>query len=231
MTAERHELDRVLHRHRTADPIGANLRAAEDRGVPEPDDEVRWSQAPPDAGVARPDAGVPPAATPSATLTVTGDSSYTDTATESRKPVRFNVTWSGGKKENYVIVNWLKGYLKKSDGKYLKVKMYGSKVDFNFTGWQVDSQDTDPVYWSDSGGRWNYVVDAADKFHATDNPGPMYTSDGKGAEANLDFKTGVYKAADVPTTTSGTISATPLHSLQPWSYHVLVEGGGKFKHP
>src|SRR5206468_7396676 len=116
----------------------------------------------------------------------------------------------------------------KPKGKAYKVKMYGSLVDFDFASWQVDSQDADPAYWSDSKGRWHYTVDAADKFHATDNPGPMGDADGTGAEAKVDFQTGVYKTADVPTTT-GTISATPLHSLQPWSYHVLIEGPGKFK--
>jgi hypothetical protein len=34
----------------------------------------------------------------------------------------------------------------------------------------------------------------------------------------------------VPTTTTGTIAATPLHAFQTWSYHVVVDGGGKFTH-
>jgi hypothetical protein len=170
------------------------------------------------------------AAAPSASLSITGDGSYVDTATESRKNVKFNVTWSGGNKEDYIIVNWLKGSMLKSSGTPYKVQMYGSSVDFNFSDWQVDSMDADPAYWSSGGTRWRYTVDAADKFHATDSPGPMYTSDGVGAKANVDFKTAVYKSSDVPTTTSGTISATPLSSFQTWSYHVEVLGGGKFKH-
>jgi hypothetical protein len=187
------------------------------------DDTNRMAQVP-DAGV--PDAGVPA----TASLAITGDGSYADTATESRKNVKFNVTWSGGAKEDYIIVNWLKGSLKKPDGTPFKVTMYGSSVDFNFSSYQVDSVDADPAYWSSGGTRWKYNVDAANKFHATDSPGPMYDSDGAGAKARVDFKTAVYKSSDVPTTTSGSLAATPLSSFQTWTYHVDVLGGGKFKH-
>jgi hypothetical protein len=230
---EGHELDRVLSRHRPTGDGAGSILMMEDRGAPEPDDEVIRLQAP-DAGVTRPDAGTSPAdagvpASRTASLTVT-EGSYVDTATESKKDVKFEVTWSGGSKEDYVIVNWVKGYAKNPKGKPFRASLYGSLADTNFPSWKIDSVDADPVYWSDKTGRWNYNTAGANKFWATDSPGPMRTSMGKGTEAKLDFKTGVYKAADVPTTTTGTISATPLHSLQPWSYHVLVEGGGRFKH-
>lgn len=208
-------------------------RNAEDLDAPEPDDTMRRSEGdagPADAGA--PDAGAVDAGTPSlsASLSITGDGSYADTASESRKNVRFNVTWTGGSKEDYVIVNWLKGYLKKPDGTAFKVTMYGTSVDFNFASHQVDSLDADPAYWSQGGVRWRYTVDAANKFSATDSPGPMYDTDGAGAKARVDFKTAVYKSSDVPATTSGSISATPLSSFETWTYHVNVLGGGKFNH-
>ena len=207
----------------------ASTRAAEDLGAPAPDDEMRRAQSDGGTSGGSADAGVP-APTHTASLSIAGDGSYVDNATESRKNVTFNATWSGGAKEDYIIVNWLKGYLKKPDGTPFKVTMYGSSVDFNFADWRVDSVDADPAYWSSGGTRWRYTVDAPDKFSATDSPGPMYTSDGAGAKAAVDFKTAVYKSSDVPTTTTGTLAATPLSSFQPWTYHVDVLGGGKFDH-
>lgn len=214
--------------------VGTAPRAAES-GIDEapiPDDEHRLAQLPgPDAGAAPADAGVPAAATPSATLSVTGDGSYTDTATSSTKPVSFNATWKGGAKEDYIIVNWIKGHMKNPKGVPYKVTMFDSSVDYDFPSWRVDSLDKDPAYWSSGGTRWNYSVDSANAFSATDSPGPMNDSDGKGAVATVDFKTAVYKSADVGTSVPGpSIAATPLTSFAPWSYHVEVLGGGKFKH-
>ena len=221
----------------TAGPAARSSSAAThaaESGIPEapfPDDEHRLAQAPGDAGVvASPDAGVA-APTRSATLSVTGNGSYTDTATSSTKPVKFNATFTGGAKEDYIIVNWIKGSMKDSTGKPYKVTMFGASVDYDFATWRVDSLDKDPAYWSSGGVRWNYTVDAPNKFSATDSPGPMNDSDGKGAEAKVDFKTAVYKSADVGTNESGpTIAATPLSTFDTWEYHVQVEGGGKFKH-
>ena len=175
-------------------------------------------------------AGIAAATAHKASLTITGNGSYQDTPTVSRKNVSFNVTWSGGKKEDYIIVNWLKGYMKNPKGKPYKVKMYGKWVGFNFSSWQVDSLDADPAYWSKGSTRWRYIVDGPNKFHATDSPGPMYTKDGKGAEAKVDFKTAVYRSADVPKTTTGSLSATPITPFRTWEYHVKVLGGGKFEH-
>jgi hypothetical protein len=213
-------------------------RALQDDDATRPEDDLRELQidaGTPDARPATPspdggsDAG-PKTGTPSASIAITGDGSYSDTATRSNKSVKFNVTWSGGHKEDFIIVNWVKGYMKDSTGKPFKAKIYGSTAEINFADYQIDSQDEDPAYWSDSSGRWNYDVDGADKFSATDNPGPMNNSDGKGAQARLDFKTGVYKSSDVPTKTTGTISATPFGSLVTWTYYVTVLGGGKFDH-
>lgn len=158
-------------------------------------------------------------------------SGYVDNAISSTKPVRFDVTFSRGAKEDYIIVNWWKGYMKDSSGVPFQASLYGAVADINSTTWKVDSADPDPAYWSDpTTGRWNYVVDGPNAFHARDNPGPMNTSDGVGASAQLEFKTAVYKASEVPTTTTGSLSAIPLTAFQPWDYHVVVQGGGKFKH-
>jgi hypothetical protein len=214
------------------------IRALQDDDATRPEDDLRELQSDAGAPDARPptpspdggsDAGTKTPA-PSASIAITGDGSYSDTAARSRKSVQFNVSWSGGHQEDFIIVNWVKGYMKDSTGKPFKAKLYGSTADINFADYQIDSPDEDPAYWSDSTGRWTYNVDGADKFSATDSPGPMNNSDGKGAQARLDFKTGVYKSSDVPTTTTGTISATPFGSLVMWTYYVNVLGGGKFDH-
>jgi hypothetical protein len=216
------ELGRVLASHR------APHRALEDRGAAPPDEEHRRLQAP-DAGVVAPDAGTKAPAR-SASLAISGDGSYSDGATASHKKVTFDVTWSGGAKENYIVVNWWKGFMRNPTGKPYKASLYGKSAEIEAKDWMVDSTDADPAYWSDSSGRWNYTVGGPGKFSATDDPGPMYTSDGKGAEAYIDYRTAVYRSADVPTTTTGTIAAKPLHAFQTWSYHVVVDGGGKFTH-
>jgi hypothetical protein len=105
--------------------------------------------------------------------------------------------------------------------------MYGSLVDFNFPSWQVDSVDPDPVYWSDASGRWNYNV-TADGFNATDDPGPALTSE-HGAVYAVNFAIGLYKLSDLPTATTGTISATPIDE-KPWQYSVVVDAAGAFSH-
>ncbi len=173
-------------------------------------------------------AQTPPIATAAtASLTLSNDK-YVDTAASSKKNIKFNVKWKDGAKEDYVIVNWLKGSIKDPKGKPYKVRMYGSLVDFDFGAWQVDSVDADPVYWSAGGVRWKYNVDGADAFHATDSPGPP--SFAKGTKADVEFKTGVYKDADVPSTTKGSLSATPFGSLEPWTYKMEALGGGKYSH-
>jgi hypothetical protein len=207
--------------------LAPESRVAEDRGALEPDEEQRRAANGGGGGGKSSSAPAPPPKS-TASLALTGNA-YADTATESKKDITFNATWSGGAKEDFIIVNWLKGYEKNGKGKAYKVKMYRSKVDFNFADWRVDSVDEDPAYWS-NGGRWNYDVDGPNAFSATDSPGPMNTSDGAGAEAKVSFKTAVYRSADVPTKTTGTIPATPLSSFQYWDYTVTVQGGGKFKH-
>ncbi|MEI9971346.1 MAG: hypothetical protein WDO73_04415 [Ignavibacteriota bacterium] len=248
--AKRAATDVSFHGGRTARAIGnrglQHLAQAESRHLQQPralqddeepapaaSDEIRELQG--DAGVTTaPDAGAAPAdagsgaAAASASLTISGDS-YADGA-KSIKKVKYNVSWTGGSKTDYIIVQWVKGFAKDSRGNFLKASLYGKTADINLADYQIDSVDEDPAYWSAGGVRWNYTDEGAGKFSATDQPVSLGTADGKGAQAKLDFKTGVYKSADVPTTTTGSISATPLAPLVPWSYYVTVQGGDKYDH-
>ena len=215
-----HELDRA---------VGNRARGENSEDL-QTDDITLFAQSTPTPGAPAPaPAPAPAAPAPSATLGLTGNK-YTDNATESRKNIKYNVTWTGGAKEDYVLVQFLKGSIKQASGTPFKVQMYGSIVDFDFADWQVDSLDSDPVYASSGGTRWNYSVDAPDKFSSTDSPGPMKNSFGKGAEAKVDFKIAVYKSADVQKSTTGSISATPITSFEPWDFNVSVLGGGKYSH-
>lgn len=209
------------------EPSGAAPRphAFKNVSVDAPPGNLRLQDAgAPDAGA--PDAGAPAPAKP--TLATSNDT-YTDNASESRKNIKFNVTVpSGLTAKDYALVNFIKGSMKDGSGKYFKVKMYGKTVDANYSSFQVDSVDEDPVYWSDSSARWNYTTTPTG-FYATDSPGPALTSE-HGAVYALKFKIGLFKLADVPTTTSGTIAATAMQEV-PWDYSVVVSDKGTFTHP
>jgi hypothetical protein len=160
------------------------------------------------------------------------NNSYKDTASESRKNIKFNVKVpTGSSVGDYALVNWVKGYMKKGDGTYWKAKMYEKSVDANYTDYQVDSVDKDPVYWSDAASRWNFKKVGADGFYATDNPGPALNTE-TGAEYNLDFKIELYKLSDLPATTSGDIGTakSKVIASQNWDYKVKVSDKGAFTH-
>jgi hypothetical protein len=180
-------------------------------------------------GPARGDGGgSAPAATPSLSLS---NDLYADSGTTSHKNIRFNVTVpSGLTATDYCLVNKLQGSMRKADGSYHRVRMYGSLVDFNFGSEQVDSVDADPVYWSSDTGRWNYTT-AASGFSATDDPGPPGHAFAKGDVAAVKFKIGLYTLAGVPTTTTGSLSASPIQEL-PWQYSVAADSTtGTLSHP
>lgn len=153
---------------------------------------------------------------------------YTDKGGTSRKIIKFNATIPKKKnKKDYVIVNWLKGYMKDEKGNPFKVWMYGNLVNFNFKKWQVDSVDKDPAYWSKGKTRWRYTSTKTG-FFATDNPNPPYWKDG--VTCNVDFKVGLYKSKDVPKTTKGSMKASPIGSLLPWEFKA-TRTKGKITHP
>jgi len=179
----------------------------------------------------------PPTATAIPTLTLDSDV-YTDDALESQKNINFNVTIPAGlNKRDYALVQLMKGsamvqtstFWGLGGPSYFTRSLYGSSgVDFNFPSWQVDSDDPDPVYWSDNKGRWNYK-ETSSGFTSSDHPGPA-TSRKPGSVYALNFRMGLYKIASLPATTTGTISATPLVEV-PWQYSVVVDSAGKFTHP
>ncbi len=163
------------------------------------------------------------------TLSLSGVDSYSGT-TASHEKITYTVDVpSGANAKDYCLVQWTKGYAKAGDGTYFKSTVYGKEKDWNDSDWVIDSVDEDPIYWSDSSARWNYNL-SGNKFTATDDPGPALSSE-KGAVYAAQFKVAVYETAKVPTTTTGTISTTPLTGFQFWNYSVVVDKDGKFTHP
>lgn len=169
-------------------------------------------------------------ATATPTLAASNDR-YVDTTTTSEKTIRFDATIpSGLNKRDYALVNMVKGSATRSAGTYIQAMVYGSLAAINFPSWQVDSVDADPVYWSDTTGRWNYN-NTSTGFWADDSPGlPGHVID-LGDTWAVNFKMGLYKLADVPTTTTGTISATPITEI-PWQFSVARDATtGVISHP
>jgi hypothetical protein len=171
-----------------------------------------------------------PAAPAVPTLTV-ADPSYTDSGSTSTKTVVFNVAVpSGLTATDYALVNKLQGSLRKADGSFYSVRMYGSVVPFNFTTEQVDSVDADPVYASTATSRWNYSTTAGG-FSSNDTPGRVNGVYSPGDVAAVRFKIGLYRMADLPATTTGTIAANPLSEV-PWQFSVVCDATtGAISHP
>jgi hypothetical protein len=182
---------------------------------------------PPTPAAPKPAAPKPAPAVPSLSLS---NDAYVDAGNKSEKTIGFDVTVpSGLVATDYCLVNKLQGFAKEPSGSFSKAVMYGSTVDANFSTEQVDSVDVDPVYWSNSSARWNYTSTSGG-FRATDSPGTSDHSYEAGRIIAFKFKIGLYKLADVPTTTSGTISSTPITEL-PWQYSVSCDAAGKISHP
>jgi hypothetical protein len=175
------------------------------------------------------DAGAP-AAPAKPTLALSGVGSYVD-GTESHEKITYTVNVPAGQTPgDYCLVQEMKGSAKTGSGSYFKIPLYGSpSKDWNLPDWGVDSIDADPIYWSNSSGRWNYTL-SGQKFTATDDPGPALDSE-KGAVYAIKFRVAVYKTADVPTTTTGAVGATAVSPMEFWDYSVKVGTDGKFTHP
>ncbi len=132
--------------------------------------------------------------------------------------------------EKYAIVQFVKGCVfessKNGDGKIDRnfsyvVPSFGEKIPFCFPNWVIDSHDTDPAYNSDPEYgrfyllRWNRPGSydhRTQKYYGTEKPKTpvVYMTDypdgafvtGTGVKnAALEFKTCIYKAADVPAET------------------------------
>jgi hypothetical protein len=166
------------------------------------------------------------------TMSVSGDS-YDDSggARYSAKKIKFTVDVpAGGDVHDWALVNWVKGSDKGADGKPYKAKVYDTITDIDFASFQVDSQDADPVYWSDASGRWNYIAVGANGFYATDSPGPKSHVWDAGEQVNLSYKMSLYKLADLPLTTTGDVGgATPVQEY-PWEMKVHCDAAGNITH-
>lgn len=171
-----------------------------------------------------------PAAAARPTLALSNNR-YADSGNTCEKLIHFDVTVPAGlRAADYCLVNKVQGFRRTPDGSYDRVISYGSVVDNNFPTEQVDSVDEDPVYWSHPvRGRWNYTV-TSNGFMATDNPGPNDHVFAPGYVAAQRFRIGLYELARVPTTTTGTISTTPIQEL-PWEFSVVADAAGAITHP
>lgn len=165
------------------------------------------------------------------TVSLPGNS-YTDTATTSKKNITFSAFIPKGlKRKNYAFVNWVKGYAKNGTGKYYQAKLYGTNTNINFGSYQVDSVDTDPIYWSIPGSRWNFNTSGSRRFTATDSPGPV-KSTSIGDDFKLNFKLQLYRLADLPAVTSGNLGGAESKVITTvfWDYKVKVSAKGTFTH-
>lgn len=133
--------------------------------------------------------------------------------------------------EKYAIVQFVKGCffesVKKPDGGVEKsfgvsIEHFGVRKYFCFPEWVIDSIDADPAYYSDSefGRHYFYKWNSSgsysgktEKFYGEKKPllpvlyitdvfGRAFLADFGASNVSLEFKTCIYRAKDVPTTTS-----------------------------
>jgi hypothetical protein len=159
--------------------------------------------------------------------------SYIDTATDSRKNVKFtyavNFVETDSDPHKCVMVNWVKGTAKNKDGSFRRATLFGRTQDINFPAWRIDSVDADPVYWSNTTARWNYRPEGTGYF-ATDSPGPRVWVDGM--DSDLQFKMCLYCIDDVSATSSETGSGVrnPLKCID-WVFKAKYDAAsGTFTH-
>ncbi|ANH80403.1 hypothetical protein A8C56_04860 [Niabella ginsenosidivorans] len=166
------------------------------------------------------------------TLTLTNNT-YTDTATTSQKNIRFNVSVPEGLNiRDYALVNFIRGQILRVPGPANPtVTMYGNNVPYNFAAEQVDSVDTDPIYWSTAGARWNYNVSGR-TFTATDSPGRADGTFNSGDSADLNFRIALFRVRDLPLTTTGNVGAARSLVSRNWRFSVVRDAvTGVISHP
>jgi hypothetical protein len=189
---------------RTSAARGADAAELPIGGLPA-DPEVDLAEEAPGAGAAAPAADTAETKTSCCRWRSfeKSDDSYVDKPGDTRKNIKFTcgVDYTSDPKK-CVMVNWIQGTAKNKDGTFRKVQMFDKIVDYNFPTMQIDSMDKDPIYWSDSSGRWNYqfTMGTGDVFFATDSPGPTTWVDG--IDYDLKFKMCLYCIDDVSTTSS-----------------------------
>ncbi len=164
-------------------------------------------------------------------LYFTGNS-YNDGANTSQKLIQFNVSVPRGiNLRDYALVQFVKGQVLRMPGPANpNARMYGVVVPLNFPNWQVDSVDTDPIYWSEPGIRWDYNTNGR-TFSATDDVGRDNHVFNPGDSADLDFKIGVYRISDLPAATNGNIGGAQPIVMRRWSFSVRRDMAGNITHP
>jgi len=119
------------------------------------------------------------------------------------------------------VVNFVKGTVKRWDGKFANWTQFGHKIEANTPDYEVDSTDPDPNY--------PYGIDKESKSrcHVTDAPNisPDYTKDRK-------YKMCVFDCEDVPKHHSGLGSHLALLGKAikclDWKMHVVHHGNDSF---
>jgi hypothetical protein len=163
-------------------------------------------------------------------FTASGDT-YTESAIDCRKNIKFTFkVKSGGDGHKCALVNWVQGTAKNKDGTFITAKLFDKTTDINFADSRIDSMDTDPVYWSNSTGRWNYKSGGTDTFFATDSPGPPTWVDGM--DFDLKFKMCLYCIDDVDAGSDekGSGVKNPLKCID-WVFKAKFDAAaGKFDH-
>ena len=132
---------------------------------------------------------------------------------------------------DYALVNFIRGEILRAPGPaHPNVRMYGVLVPFNFPAEQVDSVDTDPIYWSTAASRWNYNI-AGRRFSATDSPGRSTGLFNPGDSADLHFRIGVFRVRDLPAVTAGNVGAARPLVIRRWRFSVVRDAAGNISHP
>jgi YD repeat-containing protein len=111
--------------------------------------------------------------------------------------VEFRFKIENADEENYVLVNFVKGYMKNlSDDSYILAVMHDETTEINFPTWEIDSVDLDPVYWSNSSNRWNYRRLGNNTYFATDKPG--IEEESVSYQMSMDYQMCIFENDDVP---------------------------------
>lgn len=160
-----------------------------------------------------------------------GTDTYDDQGGESHKKIKFKFkVSSGADPTKCVMVNWVKGFAKDSNGDFFNSKQEGVLEEVNYPDWRVDTIDQDPVYFSDTTGRWRYQSEGSNTFSATDGPGPALSSE-PGTHFAMKFKMCIYCIDDVPDHMAGDVIKSKAIKCIAWQFSVKVARDGSFTHP
>lgn len=161
---------------------------------------------------------------------------------------------------NYGFAHFIKGCVFESfvaDGAVVKLRSvskynFDNAKKYHFPEWVIDSIDSDPFYWSMDGRERHYLYywnttpgsfnPATRKFYGeekpdyprlyvTDRPGQAFFSNGSARNISLEFRLCIYKAGDIPgTTTEDNVNfAMPIRCFDWQSSFVYNHATGVFE--